>query len=287
MHSLTETGTIVGTAGYLSPEQAKGEHATAASDRYALGVVAWELLVGRRPYVAESATAEALAHANAPIPSAAAANPALPQEIDQVLARALAKDPARRYPSAEQFVGDLRRAFEESEEKTQFLAAPATTSRRSWWIPLLFVALLAAGILAAVLATRGAGHHAAQPRTIVRTVTAPGRTVRETVTTSPATTAQATTAPAGSASGQSLNNAGYAKMRAGDYAGALPLLEQAVQKLDGTGVIDEAYAKYNLAYTRFALGDCTDVAALLDQAQAIEGHRVEIDHLRKRAEKRC
>ena len=287
MHSLTETGTIVGTAGYLSPEQAKGEHATAASDRYALGVVAWELLVGRRPFVAESATAEALAHANAPIPSAAAANPALPQEIDQVLARALAKDPARRYPSAEQFVGDLRRAFEESEEKTQFLAAPSTTARRSWWIPLPFVALLVAGILAAVLATRGSGHHAAQPRTIVRTVTAPGRTVRETVTTSPATTAQATTAPAGSASGQSLNNAGYAKMRAGDYAGALPLLEQAVQKLDGTGVIDEAYAKYNLAYTRFALGDCTDVAALLDQAQSIEGHRVEIDHLRKRAEKRC
>jgi predicted Ser/Thr protein kinase len=287
MHSLTETGTIVGTAGYLSPEQAKGEHATAASDRYGLGVVAWELLVGRRPFTAESATAEALAHANAPIPSAAAANPALPPEVDQVLARALAKDPARRYPSAAQLVGDLRRAFDESEEKTQFLAAPAATARRSWWIPLLFVALLAAGVVAAVLGTRGSGHHEAQPRTIVRTVTAPGRTVRETVTTAPTTTAKATTAPASSASGQSLNNAGYAKMQAGDYTGALPLLEQAVQKLDRTGVIDEAYAKYNLAYTRFALGDCTDVTALLDQAEAIEGHRVEIDHLRKRAEKRC
>jgi eukaryotic-like serine/threonine-protein kinase len=297
MHTLTETGTIVGTAGYLSPEQARGEHASAASDRYGLAVVAWELLVGRRPFVAESVTAEALAHANAPIPSAAAANPALPRRVDDVFARGLAKDPGRRYPSAAQFAGELRRAFDESEEETQFFAAPATTARRSWWIPLLFVALLAAGVIAAVLGTRGSGDHAAQPRTVVRTVTAPGRTVRETVTTAPATTARTTTAqtttartttaPASSASGAALNNAGYAKMQAGDYAGALPLLEQAVQKLDGTGVLDEAYAKYNLAYTRFALGDCTDVTTLLDQAEAIEGHRIEIDHLRKRAEKRC
>ena len=108
--------------------------------------------------------------------------------------------------------------------------------------------------------------------------------MHETVTTAPA---QQTTTPSNPASGQALNNEGYAKMQAGDYAGALPLLEQAVQKLDGTGVLDEAYAKYNLAYTRFALGQCTDVTSLLDQAEAIEGHRVEIDHLRKRAEKRC
>jgi serine/threonine protein kinase len=282
MHTLTETGTIVGTAGYLSPEQARGEHASPASDRYGLAVVAWELLVGRRPFAAESVTAEALAHANAPIPSAAAANPTLPRQVDQVFARALTKDPDRRYPSAAQFVGDLRRAFDESEGETQLLATTARRPSRNWWIPLLLAALLVLGVVVALFATRDSGQRAAPPRTIVRTVTAPGRTVRETVTTAPATTA-----PAASASGQSLNNEGYAKMRAGDFAGALPLLEQAVQKLDGTGVLDEAYAKYNLAYTRFALGQCTDVRALLDQAEAIEGHRVEIDHLRKRAEKRC
>jgi tetratricopeptide (TPR) repeat protein len=124
------------------------------------------------------------------------------------------------------------------------------------------------------------------PRTVVRTVTAPGRTVQQTVTTAPATPAAPATA-AGAASGQDLNNEGYAKMQAGDYTGALPVLEQAVQKLNGTGVVDEAYAKYNLAYTRFALGQCTDVTALLNQAERIEGHRVEIDHLRKRAAKTC
>jgi serine/threonine-protein kinase len=282
MHSLTETGTIVGTAGYLSPEQARGEHASAASDRYGLAVVAWELLVGRRPFVAESVTAEALAHATAAIPSAAAANPALPRQVDEVFARGLAKDPDRRYPSAAQFAGDLRRAFDTAEGQTQLLAATARRPPRSWWVPLVLAALLALGVVVALLATRDSGQRAAPPRTVVRTVTAPGRTVRETVTTAPATTA-----PASSTSGQSLNNEGYAKMQAGDFAGALPLLEQAVQKLDGTGVVDEAYAKYNLAYTRFALGDCSDVKELLHDAQRIEGHRVEIDRLRKRAEKGC
>jgi eukaryotic-like serine/threonine-protein kinase len=288
MDSLTQTGTIIGTAGYLSPEQAVGEHATAASDRYALAVVAWELLVGRRPFAGESATAEALAHVKAPVPSATDANPGLPREVDRVLARGLAKEPDARYPSAAEFVGDLRRAFEDAAGDTVWFTPPPSAgkapSQRRWWIPALVALLLLAGVVAGVLATRGSGDHAAPPpRTVVRTVTAPGRTVQETVTTA----ADQPSNPPSGAGGGELNNEGYAKMQAGDFAGALPLLEQAVQKLDGTGALDEAYAKYNLAYTRFALGRCTDVTSLLDQAQQIEGHRVEIDQLRKRAEKKC
>jgi hypothetical protein len=53
-----------------------------------------------------------------------------------------------------------------------------------------------------------------------------------------------------------------------------------VQKLDGTGSLGEAYADYNLAFTRLALGDCTDVMQLLDASQRIQGHRSEISHLR-------
>jgi tetratricopeptide (TPR) repeat protein len=307
LDSFTQTGTIVGTAGYLSPEQAKGERATAASDLYALGVVAWELLTGRRPFAAESATAEALAHVNAPVPSPSQANPELPRQLDAIFERALAKDPRARYPTAAELVGDLRRALDDAAGDTWIEPArpaasagrvrpvAASSGGRRWWIPALVVLLLGAGVAAALLAIQGGSDKTAppQPRTIVRTVTGPGRTVQETVTTTPPTTAPTTTpttatAPAtSSGSGSALNNAGFAKMQAGDYAGALPLLTGAVQKLSGTGSLDEAYASYNLAYTRFALGQCTDVVALLDRAQSIEGNRKEIDGLRKQAGKKC
>ncbi len=75
LDSFTQAGTILGTAGYLSPEQAKGERATSASDLYGLAVVAWELLTGHRPFENASATAEAAAHANAPVPSVHAGEP--------------------------------------------------------------------------------------------------------------------------------------------------------------------------------------------------------------------
>jgi hypothetical protein len=76
-------------------------------------------------------------------------------------------------------------------------------------------------------------------------------------------------------------------MQAGDFAGALPLLEQAVAKLSGTGSLTEAYADYNLAYTRLKLGQCTDVLALLESSKRIQGHRSEIDSLQKDARKSC
>jgi tRNA A-37 threonylcarbamoyl transferase component Bud32 len=301
MDSFTQTGTILGTAGYLSPEQARGERATAASDRYALAVVAWELLTGRRPFQSEAATTEALAHMNAPVPSVRTANWALPASFDAVFQRALAKDPATRYAHASEFVAELRGALHDDEGDTRLIDSgwtepvlrPTTPTRvaaqtpgRRWWIPALLVAaLIAGGVLAAVLVSGGSKKQA-QPRTVIRTVTGPGQTVRETVTAPTTTASTSASAPSGG-SGAQLNLAGYRKMQAGDYAGALPLLEQAVQKLNGTGSLDEGYASYNLAYTRYALGDCTDVLALLDHAQSIEGKRSAIDDLRHGAKKAC
>ncbi len=291
MDSFTQVGTILGTAGYLSPEQARGERATAASDEYALAVVAWELLTGHRPFASETPTAEAVAHVNTPVPSVHRENDALPRAFDPIFARALAKDPADRYSTASEFVSELRHGLHDDAGDTGWIQPVAATAtvvtrgrERRWWIPLLIALALVGALLAAEL-TRGESRSpSAQPRTIVRTVTRPGETVRQTVT------APTTTAPAPGAaqqSGTELNNAGYAKLQAGDYAGALPLLEQAVQKLNGTGSTDEAYADYNLAYTRRALGDCTDVLALLDRSQAIQGHRSEINRLRKDARKGC
>jgi transcription initiation factor IIE alpha subunit len=76
-------------------------------------------------------------------------------------------------------------------------------------------------------------------------------------------------------------------MQAGDYAGALRLLERAVQKLQGSNSLDEAYADYNLAFTRFQLGNCDGVLDLLDRSEAIQGQRAEIDRLRQQAQENC
>src|SRR2546422_5732971 len=78
LDSLTMTRTVLATAGYLSPEQAQGERATPASDRYSLAVVAFELLSGQRPFDSDSITAEAAAHVNAPVPSIASVSQGLP-----------------------------------------------------------------------------------------------------------------------------------------------------------------------------------------------------------------
>jgi serine/threonine protein kinase len=337
MDSLTMTGTVLGTAGYLAPEQAQGDRAVPASDRYALAVVAWELLTGKRPFEAESPTAEAAAHVNAPVPSVCERSD-LPCELDPVFAKALAKDADERFGTAGEFVAALRAALADAAGSTSELpVVPAVPvpgdargpgsrfpeehglrrpplpprSRATW--PLL-AALLAAGAVAgallAFLLTRGGGSDA-QPGTTVltrnRTVTSEGRvrTVerRVTVTTSrtltsvvspttsgtPPTSGEPTVpvSPASGASGAALNNSGFAKMRAGDYAGALPLLERAVQRLQGTGSLDEAYASYNLAYTRFKLGNCDGVLSLLDRSESIQGHRSEIDRLRPQAQHAC
>jgi hypothetical protein len=130
----------------------------------------------------------------------------------------------------------------------------------------------------------------------VTTVREEGTTLRETVTTTtqspPPPQPQPTPPPAPPSpeqtpSGAALNDAGFQKMQAGDYAGALPLLEQAVSKLSGSNTLTEAYALYNLAFTRFQLGNCDGVLEMLDRSEAIQGSRSEIATLRQQAQERC
>src|SRR3989440_5850888 len=166
MDSLTMTGTVLGTAGYLSPEQAQGERATPASDRYSLAVVAFELLSGQRPFEHESMTAEAAAHVNAPVPSIAEICEGLPDELDQVFRQAMAKDPGARFPTAAEFVAAMRAALAEAAGTTRSLppvaaARPAAASPRraaagrTPWVGLAPLLPLGPGrrAIAAVVAT--------------------------------------------------------------------------------------------------------------------------------------
>jgi serine/threonine-protein kinase len=105
--AVTGTGAVMGTPQYLSPEQARGETATPASDVYGLGVVAYECLAGRRPFEKETAVATALAHLNDPVPPLPAHVPA---DLEAVVMRALAKKPAERFPDAAAFAAALRGA---------------------------------------------------------------------------------------------------------------------------------------------------------------------------------
>src|SRR4051794_11700444 len=116
---LTATGQVLGTAAYLSPEQALGEAATAASDRYALAVVAYELLTGTRPFEAEHFAAQARAHVEDPVPAASVRGDGLSTAVDAVLERGLAKNPGDRWESSAAFVDALERTVGEQRERTK------------------------------------------------------------------------------------------------------------------------------------------------------------------------
>ncbi|MGZ6752695.1 MAG: serine/threonine-protein kinase [Nocardioides sp.] len=102
---LTETGQVMGTPQYLSPEQAAGSAATPASDVYSLGCVAFECLAGARPFVRDSPIATALAHLRDDVPELPASVPA---DLAAVVRRALAKKPEERFPDAAAFAAALR-----------------------------------------------------------------------------------------------------------------------------------------------------------------------------------
>jgi eukaryotic-like serine/threonine-protein kinase len=286
--SLTQTGTVLGTASYLSPEQAQGERATPASDRYSLGVVAFELLTGRRPFEADSVAAEAAQHVTASIPSVCEVDPSAPCELDPVFEKALAKNPAERFGSCAELVVSLRHALEDAAGTTRILASPPAPYRRrrrppAWLLPLLGLAALFAigGALAAAMLGGGTDKPAAAPPVSVKTVTQQGTTVQQTVTVSapaPTTTAAATTTSASAGSnGDALNAQAYELMQRGDYAGALPLLQQAVQALQGqNGDVNNGYANYNLGVTLIRLGRCSEAIPYLETAKQLEPGRHEV-----------
>ena len=175
---ITQTGSVMGTAHYLSPEQAQGLEVTAASDLYSVGVILYEALTRRVPFEGESAVAVALKQVSQAPLRPSAINPAVSPAMDAVVMRALEKDPARRFHDADAFIAALRAAQRDAggpgDGTDSFAPLPPVVAplpadadaegeedreeeerrrRRRRWILIGIAALL--GVLAGLALTRG------------------------------------------------------------------------------------------------------------------------------------
>jgi beta-lactam-binding protein with PASTA domain/predicted Ser/Thr protein kinase len=149
---MTETGSVMGTAQYLSPEQAQGKPVDARSDLYSTGIVLYELLTGRVPFDAESPVSVALMQVSEPPVPPMEVNPEVPPALDAVTLRAMEKDPGRRYQDADEFIAALESA---RKAPMEILPPPPVVveevveeepGRRWWPWVIALLALLAIGI---------------------------------------------------------------------------------------------------------------------------------------------
>lgn len=106
---FTSSGGMVGTPAYMAPEQGLGDQGDERSDLYSLGVIFYQLVAGRLPYEAETPLAIILKHLNDPVPSARATNPDVPEDVDTLIQRLMAKDPNDRYQTANDLIADIER----------------------------------------------------------------------------------------------------------------------------------------------------------------------------------
>jgi serine/threonine protein kinase/beta-lactam-binding protein with PASTA domain len=123
-HNLTKTGSVMGTATYFSPEQARGAPVDPRSDLYSLGCVLYEMTTGQAPFAGENAVAIAYKHVQEnPVPPRQI-DPALPETLEAITLKCLAKNPANRYPTAQDLRADLRRYLDGARILAEPVLAP-------------------------------------------------------------------------------------------------------------------------------------------------------------------
>lgn len=121
---ITQTGAIIGTPAYMSPEQIRGDDLDGRSDLYSLGIVLYEMLTGRPPYQAETPPAIFVKHLNDPLPMPRQFKPDLPERVQEVLLKALAKDREDRFADAEEFTSAFESAVRAQEQEGRGQEAP-------------------------------------------------------------------------------------------------------------------------------------------------------------------
>jgi serine/threonine-protein kinase len=215
--TLTEAGTVLGTASYISPEQAGGLPAGPASDVYSFGVILFRMLTGRLPFVAPNAMEVVRMHRDDPPPHVSDFRPDAPARLEALTTATLAKRPADRPADGTALLRELRRSAGDAAEAATMVAAPSALataatqvvrpnrpgpSRRRRRASLAAIALAAAALLAGgvalALALSGgdsdAGNTASVPPLSLPTVATLGPTTSQATTTAPTATARTTTA---------------------------------------------------------------------------------------------
>jgi eukaryotic-like serine/threonine-protein kinase len=307
--SLTQTGQVLGTAAYISPEQARGHAATDASDRYALAVVAFELLTGRRPFAADHPAAQARAHVEDSVPSASAAGDRLPARVDGVLSAGMAKDPAQRPATALDFLDALEDALDAEvapagpptavtapvpatpRPPTRPVSVAPVAARRRWpgLAALAALALVAGAAIAIAAGTGGDGNGStstanranqsaaskSKPKPTPKAQTTQAQTQTQTTTEAPAQ--PATPAPqAKSDDPVALNDQGFALIGQGKPTDAVVPLQRSVEAFRAQGRkgdIGYAYALYNLGNALRLSGRPAEAIPFLEERLQISNYK--------------
>lgn len=263
--TITSAGQLLGTAGYLSPEQALGRPATEASDRYALAVAAFELLVGQRPFNAEHFAAQARQQIEDQPPRASRLAATLPRSIDTVLARGMAKRPEQRWASAAELVDALEASLGRRMTSPPIAVGSTATRPRALALAALASVALVLGVLA------GAGRRSPAVRAhpaahASRPAAARGHT-QPLVAQSAATSAQAA-AVTPPPTADTLEAQGHQLMVAGSYGAAVPVLRRAVAAASPAS-LTYAYALYDLGRSLRLGGDPRAAISILRQRLGI------------------